>query len=185
MKKVLLLLSVMGLVGCGTYTLKNEWEKNVKVGETVVEPGECSDLSNAFFGLFGVFPVNITDESDGDLPNAKKDVSYEAGNYVVTADGAVKPSDEDDRCEVGKGKPKKPETPAKKQKTDPATLAKVIEELKKLDAIDDTDFSGDEIDELDGLRGNLEQQITPEELKEYQEQQAAEAAKAASTPAGG
>jgi len=102
MKKVLLLLSVIGLAGCGSYTLKNNWEKNVKAGETVVQPGECSELSYALFGLFGVFPITITNESNGDLPKASKDESYGASHYVVTKEGEVKPSDE--ACEVGPGK---------------------------------------------------------------------------------
>jgi len=109
MKKVLLLLSVIGLAGCGSYTLKNNWEKNVKAGETVVQPGECSELSYALFGLFGVFPITITNESNGDLPKASKDESYGASHYVVTKEGEVKPSDE--ACEVGPGKPPADEKP--------------------------------------------------------------------------
>ena len=177
MKKIVLLLSVMGLVGCGTYTIKNNWVKSVKAGGAVVESGECSVLSDAF--LFGVFPVNITDESDGDLPSAKKDVSYEAGNYVVTADGAVEPSDEDDRCEVGK---KTPTTPKKKdegkeEEYKPFTPEEKAELDKKYKHLDDADA-----EDGDAYWENLQR-------AEEEERKAAEAAKQttqpATTPAGG
>jgi len=178
MKKVLLLLSVMGFAGCSSYTLKNNWEKNVKADGTVVEPGECVALSDAF--LFGVFPITVTDESDGNLPNASKDESYEAGNYVVTADGAVKSSGE--TCEVGPGTlPEKQEKPT--EPTEPTTSSElseeqVLERLKRVDALyeeaDPSDLSPDALDELENTRAQLETQLSPEALKAYREQQEAQ-----------
>jgi len=165
----------MGFAGCSSYTLKNNWEKNVKADGTVVEPGECVALSDAF--LFGVFPITVTDESDGNLPNASKDESYEAGNYVVTADGAVKSSGE--TCEVGPGQPQLPEKPEEQEKpTEEIKSSELSEEevLKRLKRLDEKegDTPYDELDELEDARYWLETQLSPEALKAYREQQEAQ-----------
>ena len=52
-------------------------------------------LSNAFLGSFLVYsPSTSLVKSDGDLPKAAKDESYEAGHYVVTVEGEVKTAEE-------------------------------------------------------------------------------------------
>lgn len=91
MKKFLLLMSVFTLGGCAVYSVENKSNKTVEVGDEKVEAGECEYFNGGFFGGFlSEYPVEI---KVGDEAAA----SFEAGNYVVTAEGKVE--DTEDRCE--------------------------------------------------------------------------------------
>ena len=88
MKTILFFISVIGLVGCGAYTVKNDMEESIKAGDETIKAGDCKEYSDSFFGLFGDYPISITKDDDSALSeDAEKE--YEAAHYVVQTDGSV------------------------------------------------------------------------------------------------
>ena len=94
MKKLLFYLSVMGLVGCGTYTVKNDWTEEVRAGQTAVAAGGCEELSDNFFGLFGDYPIKITTKDGEAIADTDKEQDYEAAHWVVKTDGTIEKATE-------------------------------------------------------------------------------------------
>ena len=94
MKKLLFYLSVMGLVGCGTYTVKNDWTEEVRAGQTAVAAGGCEELSDNFFGLFGDYPIKITTKDGEAIADNDKEKDYEAAHWVVKTDGTIEKATE-------------------------------------------------------------------------------------------
>ena len=88
MKTILFFISVIGLVGCNTYTVKNDTEESIKAGDETIEAGDCAEYSDSFFGLFGDYPISITKEDDSDLSEDAEE-EYKAAHYVVQTDGSV------------------------------------------------------------------------------------------------
>ena len=117
MKKVLFYLSVMGLVGCSSYTVKNDWTEEVKAGQTTVATGKCADLSNDFFGFFGDYPITITTKDGEAIASNDKEKEYEAAHWVVKADGSIEKATE--ACEVEQPEEEATE-PAEEEATEPA-----------------------------------------------------------------
>ena len=88
MKKILLFISVLGLVGCSTYTGKNNSAEIVKFGDTAAAPGACVNLPDSW--LSSDFPLKIT-KKGADLVEDKE---YDAAHYVVNADNTVTKAEE-------------------------------------------------------------------------------------------
>lgn len=99
MKRLLLFISIMGLIGCNTYTVKNDSTEKIQAGDQNMNPGDCKEFYDSFFGLFGDYPIAIT-KADGTLFEGA-DEEYFAAHYVVK-DGSI--TEVEERCE----KPKKP-----------------------------------------------------------------------------
>ena len=98
MKKVLFFISILGLAGCSSYTVQNNYGEKIKVGDVVVEANQCAaEWGEGFFGLFGDFPVAITKEDENKLHDENAE-EYEAAHYVVNANGKVEKAEE--ACEV-------------------------------------------------------------------------------------
>ena len=95
-QKLLFVVSILSFIGCGDiYTIKNEMPELIRAGSQKIQPGECLELSDTSFGLFGDFPLAITKEDGSALSdNIDKNKTYEAGHYIVTADGEVNPKEE-------------------------------------------------------------------------------------------
>lgn len=128
MRKFLFFVSFMAFAGCSSYTVKNELEVKIKVGDREVQAGECAEFSDSFFGLFGDFPVAITKEDETDLSEeAPADQEWDANNYVVGADGSVTEAAE--QCEL---------TPAEEAEEDTAEEDGEAEEEDKADEQDKT-----------------------------------------------
>ncbi len=87
MKKLLFFISALAFMGCSTYTVKTEVP--AKVAGEEMQAGECKEFSDDLFGIFGDFPITITD-SDGEKIGDEE--SYPANHYIVKA-GAVETSD--------------------------------------------------------------------------------------------
>ena len=104
MKKILLFISVLGLVGCSTYTGKNNSAEIVKFGDTVAAPGACVNLPDSW--LSSDFPLKIT--KDG--TDLAKDTEYDAAHYVVNADNTVTKAEE--ACEEEEDAPPADAPPA-------------------------------------------------------------------------
>ena len=118
MNKILLLVSTVALVACGSWTVQNNMATGIKVGDTIVSAGACETLSDNFFG--GVWPATITKE-DGSATakDGKADEKWEGKHYVVDANGSIIESET--ACE----EPEKPAPegtePATPEGTEPAT----------------------------------------------------------------
>ena len=94
MKKILFFISILGLVGCSSKTVQNNFAEAIKVGDVEVEAGQCAaDWGEGFFGLFGDFPLKIT-KADGEKLHADNEEEYAAAHYVVGADGTVTEAEE-------------------------------------------------------------------------------------------
>ncbi len=127
MKKILLVLSIVGLTACDTFTVENSLQKSIKVNGILMQPYSCSEFVD-FFNLFGDFPLSVTDEKGGTLT----DMEYEPANYKVgMSTDSVKPGkvflkEMDQPCEVGAlAVPKsKPTAPVPTTPTKPTTPEK-------------------------------------------------------------
>ena len=95
MNKVLFFISVIALAACSTYTVKNEMAEGVKVGGKDVAANGCVEFSDELFGLSSDFPVKITKADDKTAISDKvsADREFEAGNWVIKADGSVEESE--------------------------------------------------------------------------------------------
>lgn len=83
MKKLLFFTAIMGLIGCDTYTVKNNSSENIKAGDQKIAADHCEDYYDSFFGLFGNYPIPITKE-DGSALFEDAEEEYHAANYIVT-----------------------------------------------------------------------------------------------------
>ena len=84
MKKILLLLSSIGLVACSDGSFFNGTGESVNFCGQVIPNGECKEFSDSFFGLGGDFPCKITKEGGGALEGLSEDDEYEVGHWVAS-----------------------------------------------------------------------------------------------------
>ena len=94
MKKILFFISILGLAGCSSKTVQNNFAEAIKVGDVEVGAGQCAaDWGEGFFGLFGDFPLKIT-KADGEKLHTENEEEYAAAHYVVGVEGKVTEAEE-------------------------------------------------------------------------------------------
>lgn len=89
MKKILMLISSIFIVGCAEYTVKVE-QPNVKINGTAVNNGDCVPFQTILWDFVGDFPIEVQ------IGNGEA-TEHATNNYVI-AGGQVKETET--ACEV-------------------------------------------------------------------------------------
>ncbi|MGI9548972.1 MAG: hypothetical protein ACR2M7_03195 [Bdellovibrionales bacterium] len=82
MKKIgFILVALLSVSACDTYTVKNNLGKGIKVNGILIEPNDCYEFLD-FFNLIGDYPLSIT--QDGKSLGGAGEV-FGPANYEISA----------------------------------------------------------------------------------------------------
>ncbi len=99
MKKILFILSAVGLTSCNTYTVKNSTDVEVKVNGDTVAARFCVEYVD-FFGVIGDFPLTIADSSGKSVGGEGKE--YPPANYSILGSDLLKVEEIENPCKLGR-----------------------------------------------------------------------------------